>query len=423
MTFRYSLSRQILCHLLLILVTMGCQPISPSLPTSTQSGQLPLPTLPTLATPLPATHPDPSLIVLVNGNLIDGTGAEPILDAVVVIRGERIQAIGKRASVAIPPDARVIDLQGGTILPGFFNAHVHGAFNLEKLAAWAQAGVTTVRDLGARTNPPPYDIRSQASRDQKYARLVSAGVFITKPGGYPTIPWGGPAVKINTPEEARKAAVDMLDQGADLIKISLESGQIFNRDIPILTTAEVRAIVDEAHQRGTRVSVHVSISKDLALALEGGVDDIAHMVTDELPDDLIARMVEQGVYWEPTLELWKNVGQGLDSKVIDNLMRYVQAGGRVALGTDFGGYTTPFQLGMPIKEIEWMSEAGMTPLQIITAATHNAAVVSDLDHELVTLEAGKIADLFIVGGNPLEDLQTLEQVQWVIHSGQIIRQP
>lgn len=147
------------------------------------------------------------------------------------------------------------------------------------------------------------------------------------------------------------------------------------------------------------------------------------MVTDPLPDDLIERMVANGVYWEPTIELWKNVGHSLDQYILDNLGRYVAAGGKVALGTDYEGYSTPFQLGMPMHEIEWMQEAGMSPMQIIVASTKNAADVCGLGTELGTLEVGKIADVLVVQGDPLQDIQALSDVRWVIHNGLVIRVP
>jgi len=199
---------------------------------------------------------------------------------------------------------------------------------------------------------------------------------------------------------------------------------------PMLSPQEAAAIVEEAHRRGTLVSVHVTISSDLAKALDAGVDDVAHMVVpgagpDELPDDLIGRMVEAGVYWEPTLELWQGVSSvnpvDYDRKAMDNLRRFVAAGGQVALGTDYAGYTTEFQLGMPMKEIGWMQEAGMTPMQVIVSGTRHAAHVCNLERELGTLAVGKIADVLVVDGDPLEDTHALANVRLVLHSGDIIR--
>jgi imidazolonepropionase-like amidohydrolase len=283
--------------------------------------------------------------------------------------------------------------------------------------------VTTVRDLGAYQWPPSKALLDRIEQDNRYARLISGGIFITPPGGYPIAVFGGNGKTISTTKEAPQAVNEMLDQGAGVIKISLESGQIFGQAIPMLTAEQVKAIVATAHQRGTRVAAHATVTKDLKRAIDEGVDDVAHMVVDPINDYLIKAMIDRGMYWVPTLELWKNVGQGQDIHVIDNLRRYVAAGGQVALGTDFEGYYTPFQLGMPTKEIAWMSEAGLTPLQIIVAATKNAARVSNVEHDLGTLEAGKIADVLIVKGDPLQDLQALSDVLYVIHNGEVIRKP
>ncbi|CAG0931829.1 hypothetical protein TFLX_02302 [Thermoflexales bacterium] len=382
---------------------------------------VPTPTPATIA-PFPAVTPIPAL-ALINGTLIDGTGADPIKDVVLIIQGERIVAVGPRSSIEIPEGAQIIDMQGTTILPGFFNAHVHGAYNEEKLAAWAKEGVTTVRDLGAYQWPPSQVLLDRIEKDNRYARLVSGGIFITPPNGYPIAVFGGKGHTISTTAEAPLAVNELLDQGADVIKISMESGRIFGQQIPMLTTEQVKAIVATAHQSGTRVSAHATFSSDLKRAIDEGVDDVAHMIVDPVNDDLIKAMLERNMYWVPTIELWMNVGQGQDANVIVNLRRYVAAGGQVALGTDFEGYYTPFQLGMPTKEIAWLSEAGMTPMQIIVAATKNAAHVSNLEKELGTLEIGKLADVLIVEGDPLQNLKALSNVQYVIHNGEVIRTP
>jgi len=240
------------------------------------------------------------------------------------------------------------------------------------------------------------------------------------PDGYPMVPWGFQGLVITSPEDASEKTNQLLDDGADVIKISLESGYIFREKIPMLSTEEAAAIAQAAHERGTLVSAHVTASQDLWRALDARVDDIAHMVTNTLPDQLIERLVENDVYWVPTLELWNNVGYG-EERAIANLRKFVEAGGKVALGTDYAGYNARFDLGMPITEIELMQEAGMTPMQIIIAGTQNAAHVCDLDHELGTLEVGKIADVLIVDGDPLEDIHALTNTRMVIHNGVVIR--
>lgn len=376
---------------------------------------------PTQSAPEPAQLVSASL-VLVNGRLIDGSGSAPLLDAVVIIEGERIAAVGARDQVAIPPGARVIDLQGATILPGFINAHVHRAYDKEALAAWAQSGVTSVRDLGVLSGAGDLAdllaLRDEAARDPRYARLVSAGPMLTVPDGY-----GSRAV--TSPEQARQTVDELLNQGIDLIKIGIED-DLQGRRWPMLSAEEIAAIVESAHARGVPVSAHISRSRHLELALQSGVDDVAHMIVDELSDDLIARMVAAGMYWEPTLELWRCVHDlhqiNWDAQAADNLRRFARAGGQVALGTDYAGYRCDFDLGMPVSEIELMLQAGLTPMQVIMAATRNAAHVCNLDGQLGTLEHGKTADILVVAGDPLADMRALLDVRLVIHNGVIIRE-
>jgi imidazolonepropionase-like amidohydrolase len=359
-------------------------------------------------------------LALVNGTLIDGTGAAPVRDAALVIQKEHIVAVGPRGQVSIPANAKTVDVQGTTILPGFINAHVHQGYSERNLRAWAQAGVTTVRDLAASSADDLFARRDALQKDNRNARLVAAGPMVTVPGGYPIVPWGMAGMTVASPEDAALKVNQLLDHGADVIKIALESGGSFGRTIPVLSPEEATAIVQAAHRRGGWVSAHVLRTQDLARALDAEVDDVAHMVEDYLPDHLIERTVKDDVYWVPTLELWQRVGQ-TDKRSVGNLSRFVKAGGKVALGTDYAGYAAEFDLGMPVTEIELMQEASMTSMQIIVAGTKNAAHVCDLDRELGTLEPGKIADVLVVDGNPLENIHALTQTRMVIHNGVIIR--
>ncbi len=368
------------------------------------------------------THPSTgNAIVLVNGLLIDGTGSPAVANAVVVVRDGFIADVGGMGETEIPLDSVRIDLQGSTFLPGFINAHVHNAYNEFNLRTWAQSGVTTVRDLGGNPRNDLFGFRDSASHDPHCARLVAAGPMVTVPGGYPTVPWGSPgALPVTSPDDARDKITRLLDDGADVIKIALESGKSFNLSIPMLSLEEARAIVELTHSRGTVVSAHVLTANDLEHALNAGVDDIAHMVWDSLDDHQIARVKNAGIYWVPTLELWYAVNPSLGDAAVQNLSRFVRAGGQVALGTDYDGYDSQFDLGMPMREIRWMHTAGMTPMQIVVAATQNAAQVCNLADRIGTLEKGKIADLLIVDGNPLEDLNVLLNLKMVINRGEII---
>ena len=251
-------------------------------------------------------------LCLINGLLIDGTGADAIPDGVVVIQGGRILVAGPRSQVMVPSNAKIVDVQGGTILPGFINAHVHDAFSLSKLTVWAQNGVTTVRDLGALGpyTPERFKVRDTLSANPKFARLIAVGSFINVKGGYPKAFFRGHPVEITSPEGARQAVNKHIDDGADVIKTAMESGYAYGESgWPLLSSEEARALVDAAHNRGKKVTAHVTSARDLVRALDAGVDEIAHMVVDPIPENLVLRMVAQGIRWVPTLELWQGVSR------------------------------------------------------------------------------------------------------------------
>ena len=392
----------------------------------------------------PGITQDNDTIALINGMLIDGTGSDPVPDAAIVIQEGRITAIGPRDQVKIPSNTLIIDVGGATILPGFFNTHVHDGYDQQYLTSWVQAGVTTVRDLGVHESlawpddqlPPlpeesdplrallikAFAIRDLTRDDPSYARLVAVGPFVNLPGGY-----GGVVYPAESPEGVRQAVDDVMSLGADSIKTALDDGRVIQQQYPVFSSEEFIALVEAAHAHGVPVSLHIMRSEPLPMAIEAGVDEIVHMAVDPLSDDLIAQIVQHGVYWGPTLELWNGVSNAhhvpYGKTALDNLSRFVEAGGKVVLGSDFHGYFTPFDEGMPITEITLMREAGMSPMQIIVASTLHAAEVCQLDDDLGTLETGKIADVLVVDGNPLEDLQVLLNVQWVLRDGVIVREP
>jgi imidazolonepropionase-like amidohydrolase len=149
------------------------------------------------------------------------------------------------------------------------------------------------------------------------------------------------------------------------------------------------------------------------------------MVVDDLSNDLVSRMVESGTRWVPTIELWQLVSgrSALEygKNAVRNLALFVEAGGEVVLGTDYAGAPgVAFDLGMPIREIGWMQEAGLTPMQIILAATRNGARSCNMLDEVGTLEVGKLADILVVDGDPLVDIQALARVYRVLREGKSI---
>ncbi len=364
-------------------------------------------------------------LAILNGTLIDGTGGKPVQNAAVIVQQDRILAAGPAEQIDIPANAQCLDVKGATILPGFINAHIHQGYNEQNLKAFAQSGVTTVRDLGAHTRDEKWFERCVAlNKESKNARLVAAGPFITVPDGYPFIRWGILAIMVTSPDDAVRQTEVLLQKGADLVKLSLETGKILKLNIPAPSPEIAAAVVSTAHSHGTVVSAHITSAQDVERAIKAGVNDIAHMPFDDLPPKLITGVIKAGIYWVPTLEYWYGIDYNnqMHQNAINNLRRFVQAGGKVAMGTDFAGASSNFDPGMPVREIKWMHAAGMTPMQIIVAATKNAAYICNLEKIIGTVEPGKIADVLVVKGNPLDDLRVLTNVVMVIHNGVIIRQ-
>jgi imidazolonepropionase-like amidohydrolase len=357
-----------------------------------------------------------SSYAIVNGIIIDGTGSEPLDRGAIVVRGERIVAVGLYGKTDIPPDAQVVNVYGAAILPGFINAHVHKSYDETKLRTWAWNGVTTVRDegiLSSQTIDQALAIRDSARKKPECARLISAGYMMTVTNGY-----GG--LYVTSPDDARQKVFVELDKGVDLIKISQEDGYAGRHDLPKLSDEEMSAIISAAHERGKFVSAHITQSLYWRIVVQAGVDDVAHAAYDYVTDEVLDLMVLRGIYLVPTFTIFRNYNAPV-SVCIENVRRFVHKGGKVTLGNDFEGGTGSFDDGIPWYELNCMLEAGMTPMQIIVASTRNAAHVCNLDTLLGTLEAGKIADMLVVKGNPLNDFNDLANVMLVIHNGTNIR--
>ncbi len=186
-----------------------------------------------------------------------------------------------------------------------------------------------------------------------------------------------PVLIITTVEEARFQANRTFDEGADLLKLMIDSS--FNSEL--MPEPVAKELFNIANSRGKRVTTHIRLTRDIQTGINVGVTEFAHMVVDPLTDDLIKKIVDAGIYITPTIEI--NQIWGAEDNAIDNLRRFAKAGGKVVLGTDFApNAIIDFELGMPMKEMQFMLEAGMTPMQIIVAGTKNAAVVCNLGSEL-----------------------------------------
>jgi len=393
----------------------------------------PLPTaapLPT-ATAAPTAVPLPRYdLVLTGGTLFDGTGAPPLAGMAVAIAGGRIVAVAPAGELAFSPDTPVRDVSGGTILPGFINAHVHiSGLSEDDLRHWTRAGVTTLRDLaGPLDERVPLRNSFRARNDPSLPRLLVTGPIMTVAGGYP-LGVADPRLRVaglavSSADDAQAQAKALVDAGVDQIKIAV-SGR---SDVswPELTNDEIATIVGVAHARGLRVSSHVDRASGVRRALLGGVDDIAHSPRDRLPDDLITLMVQRGVGMVPSIEVYEQLALSRNKAVewrrvtmpvmYDNLRRFAAAGGLLALGDDFGG-VPGMAVGMPMGEINHWIAAGLSPKQVIVAATRGGATVSGLDAELGTVEPGKLADLLVVQGDPLSDISALARPILVLRDG------
>ena len=349
-------------------------------------------------------------VVIEAGRGLLGRELTAVENVVVVFRDGLIEAAGPEAS--IPDDAEVIDARGMTVLPGFIDAHVHiGFFEPAEIAA---GGVTTVRDLAW----PPASIWPlvEASRrpDWNGPSIVAAGPMLTAPGGYPTrAAWApsGTGREIRDADDARRAVDEVASQGATIVKIALAPPVG-----PVLDEATLAVIVDAAHGHGLRVTGHIDGLEELRKALRAGVDELAHMLmSDEhIPDETIAEMVRR-VTVVPTLAIRTGPGREI---AIENVRRFVAAGGRVVYGTDLGN-EGPIP-GIDPTEIGAMTAAGMSPIQVIASATVDSADRLGLD-SIGAIAPGLRADLIAVPGNPVEDIAVLSEVEMVWRAGRRLR--
>jgi imidazolonepropionase-like amidohydrolase len=391
-------------------------------------------------------------LVIRNGTLIDGTGADPIPDGIVIIEGQRIVAAGREADIAIPSGAQVIDAQGGTILPGLIDSHVHNTWSPKVRREFLELGVTSVCDMGSPIERMP-DFEQDTWKGQPVARGFRAGPIFTAPGGLPdAILHQDLNYEVGTPEEARQGVADVVSRGADAIKVYLQpTGN--NQPYPMLDDAVLKALVEEAHAQGLLVRAHVTELSLVPLALDAGVDVFEHVqepslneesILRELEDSddweatlldlylvadydtLLPRVAKQGVVMVPTVARlvqerygsretvpWQRV---LTEGLLEIVRRFHSAGGVIALGTDWNSH---LEASIAIEEAQLLHAAGLTPVQVIEAATKNAAWVCGHGQDLGTIEAGKLADIIIVDGNLVSDLEALNQAVVVVKGGQV----
>jgi imidazolonepropionase-like amidohydrolase len=396
----------------------------------------------------PGGREDSSEIVVIrNGIVISATGLEPVRNGLVAAEGDRLIYVGEEEGYSIPRGALVYDADGGTILPGFIDAHTHSTSDPAVRREFLVGGVTTVCDLGsALSQMPQFDI--EIVGEDPVARGFKAGPILTAPGGLPgAVLGGGLNYEVATPEEGRAAVEDLHQRGASLIKVYLQE-EVGGVSFPMLDEATLAAIVEKAHAMGLPVRAHVTYTSLLKMAVAAGVDSIEHVPINSTQAELVSgsddptqltfdeaareyevqlqKMVEAGIVFVPTLdrpygELFRRPSRTPEeSFALEIILAIVgsfnELGGAVGLGTDFN-ISSNIEAGMPIGEMEMLLAAGLTPMEILEAGTRNSAAACGQGDELGTLELGKLADVIVVDGNPLEDITLMDRVTLVVKDG------
>ncbi|NLL04685.1 MAG: amidohydrolase family protein [Clostridiaceae bacterium] len=370
---------------------------------------------------------DSTEVLLTNCMLLDGTGSDKTANATVAVKNEIIYDIGQADLQQKYNSQVVIDLKGMTLMPGIINSHIHINYaDIEYLKKWLYSGVTTVRDMGVLDNTTvqtAIEKRRTMINSTDYPRVIMCGKFITAPGGY----GGSSPLGVSTGDEVRQTVAELLSMGCDFIKTVLEDGYDPSTfGLPKLNPELLMAICCEAKIRGVRVAAHVSQTHNLEILVNAGINEAAHNVYDPIPDTLINKMVNNSVHMTTTMNLYKafsdKYGAPFYQTCVDNLVRFVKAGGNIAVGTDFIEEELPwFESGMPLYEMQLLKEAGLDNIQIIMAATKNASEVLGMSHQIGTIEKGKFADMIAVDGDPLINLECLKDVVLVVKDGLVIK--
>ena len=421
-----------------------------------------------LAFPLSATAQateqtaSPQAYVIRAAHLIDGRSDVVQNDVAIVVQGDRIVAVGRNADIAskTPAGAQIIDLGGATILPGLIDNHTHVLLQgditsadydeqllkesnpyraIRATAAVRTAlmnGFTTIRDL--ETEGAMYtdvDVKTAIARGViPGPRMFVSTRAMAPTGTYPLLGYSwelkmpeGVQI-VDGPEDIRKAVREEVKYGADWIKFYADRRYYIGSDGRLrswvnFTDEELRMLVSEAHRLGRKVAAHAMGWDGIDAALRAGVNTIEH--GDGLTDDLLDRMVAQKVYWCPTIFVGVYVAPGRGGiwpKMVEleriAFGKALKKGALISYGTDVGGYAWTENQA---QEFAYMVRYGMSLMAAIKSATSVAAQLLDQADNFGTLEAGKLADIIAVKGDPIADISELTRVSFVMKGGTIYK--
>ena len=402
-------------------------------------------------------QPRSGAIVFEGARVLTGERRPPIEDAALVIDAGRITAVGPRTSVKAPAGATTIDVGGKTIMPALVDAHSHLGYTdvrtgitssasytrdnlLDHLHRYAWYGIAATLSLGLDRGELPYELRANPSPGA--ALFLTAGRGIAMPNAGPNAAyWRDAAFGVTTEAEARAAVREMAAKKVDILKIWVDDR---NKTVTPLPPSLYRPIIEEAHARGLRVVAHVFYLADAKELLRAGVDGFAHGIRDLEVDDEIMGLFKQRpqAFVIPNLPdtppsiadvAW--LSETLPPRAIDelkkpavaapprprlfdvqarSLARLARAGVRIAFGTD-AGVGAPYGFSAH-AELADMVAAGMSPADVIVAATRTSAEVLGLDR-LGTFAPGKSADFIVLDANPLDDIRNTRRISRVYLRG------
>jgi len=391
-----------------------------------------------------ANPPETSVIAIVSATLIDGRGGPPVSDAVVIVKGERIEAVGNRASVKIPPGAEIVDAKGLTLLPGLIDSHFHSDGDDPLPALYLSHGVTSIRDPGQWIEA--YDKARKAAAP--VPRLFLCGPHLdSPPAAYPA-----DSYIVRDADETRLAVNRFVNDGASAIKVYFR-----------LPLALIKVAIDTAHSRGVPVMGHLEIV-DARDAMIAGIDGIEHAtsfgtallplrdaekyrqailadnnarregryqvwnsidLTTPQAKSLFKLIVDRGVFVSPTLAVFERQPGDKDTKefhvhAFKQMEAFVglvnKAGAKIVVGSHSD--VPHAKRGWAYQRaLELLVDSGLTPMEAIVAGTMNNARYFRIEDRLGSVEAGKLADLVIVEGDPLKDISNMRRVKQVMLNG------